>query len=58
MCVADPQAKGDERLPLRWAVILLTTVGAGAVAGLLAGPLAAIGTVIAVLGLLAVIVGH
>jgi hypothetical protein len=41
----NPQPEGNdpERLPLRWGVILLATVGAGVTAFMIGGPLAAIG---------------
>lgn len=55
------QGKGggaDERLPLRWAVIL-TVAGAAAIGiGTLAGPVAGVGTGIAITGLLSAIIGH
>ncbi|QUQ68490.1 hypothetical protein [Kutzneria sp. CA-103260] len=40
-----------ERLPLRWAFILLTGALAGVGSGLVAGPAVAIGTGLAVVGL-------
>ncbi len=40
----QPHSNDPERLPLRWGVILMAAVGAGAVAFAVAGPLAAIGT--------------
>ncbi|RSN53535.1 hypothetical protein DMH01_38145 [Amycolatopsis sp. WAC 04182] len=51
-------ANSDERLPLRWAVILTIAVGAGLLAGFLGGPLAGLGVGIAVCGLLTQILGH
>lgn len=41
----QPHSNDPERLPLRWGVILMAAVGAGATAFAAAGPLAAIGTV-------------
>ena len=38
---------GDDRLPLRWAVILLGAIGAGVGAGYLGGPLAGWGVAVA-----------
>ncbi|MGW5720558.1 hypothetical protein ACWEVP_30605 [Amycolatopsis sp. NPDC003865] len=49
---------GDERLPLRWGVILAIAVGVGVLAGSLGGPLAGLGTGLAVCGLLYQVLGH
>ena len=41
----ETETNGPERLPLRWGVILATAVGAGMVAFMAGGMLAAIGAV-------------
>jgi hypothetical protein len=48
----------DERLPLRWGVILLGAAVFGAGLGMLGGPLAGLGTGLAVVGLMSRILGH
>lgn len=48
----------DDRLPLRWALIIVVALGAGLVAGRLGGPLAGWGTGLATVALLYKIVGH
>jgi hypothetical protein len=48
----------DERLPLRWGVILAVAVGTGIGAGLLGGPLVGLGTGISIVGLLFKILGN
>lgn len=52
------RSNGDERLPLRWAVIFGVAVGAGFIAGFLGGPLAGFGAGLAVCGLLFRILGR
>ena len=47
-----------DRLPLRWAVILLAAVAAGVTAGMTGGPVVGIGLGIAVTGLLFTVLGH
>lgn len=51
-------SNGDEHLPLRWGVILTIAVGAGILAGFVGGPLAGLGSGLAVCGLLHQILGH
>ena len=48
----------NDRLPLRWTVILFIAIGAGIVAGYLGGPLAGWGTGLATVALLYKIVGN
>ena len=48
----------DDRLPLRWGVILLGALGSGAVIGFLGGPLAGFGAGLAITGLLYKILGR
>jgi hypothetical protein len=48
----------DDRLPLRWGVILLGALGTGAVVGFLGGPLAGFGAGLAITALLYKILGH
>ena len=52
----SPEDK-DERLPLRWAVILFVAVGAGIAAGYLGGPVAGWGTALATTALLFKVIG-
>jgi len=47
----------DDRLPLRWAVILLAAAGAAALAWFLGGPLVGLGFGLTVTGLLFRIIG-
>ena len=51
------QGKTDDRLPLRWAVILLAAVAAGIGTAFLGGPLVGIGFGVSVTGLLFKILG-
>lgn len=51
------QENKDDRLPLRWAVILVVAVGAGVAAGYVGGPLAGWGTGLATVALFYKIVG-
>jgi hypothetical protein len=47
----------DDRLPLRWGVILAIAVGAGLGAGVAGGLIAGVGAGIAITGLLSAILG-
>lgn len=47
----------DDRLPLRWGVILAIAIGAGLGVGVAGGPIAGIGVGIAITGLLSTILG-
>lgn len=48
----DDRSDEPDGLSLRWAVILLTTALAGTLCGLLAGPVAGVGTGLAAAGVL------
>ncbi len=52
------QEDKDERLPLRWAVIIVVAIGAGVAAGHVGGPLAGWGTGLATVALLYKVVGE
>ncbi|TCO55628.1 hypothetical protein [Actinocrispum wychmicini] len=54
----NQRSTNDDRLPLRWGVILATAAGVGVLAGVLGGPLAGLGAGLAVTGLLSQILGH
>ncbi|MFI9450763.1 hypothetical protein [Amycolatopsis sp. NPDC052450] len=59
MTTADRRkTNGDDRLPLRWGVILTISVGAGFLAGFFGSPLAGLGAGLAACGLLFNILGH
>ncbi len=47
----------DDRLPLRWGVILAIAIGAGLGVGVVGGPVAGIGVGIAITGLLSTTLG-
>lgn len=55
--MAETPDNEDDRLPLRWALIILVALGAGLVAGHLADPLVGWGTGLATVALLYKIVG-
>lgn len=52
-----PEKERDDRLPLRWTVILVVAIGAGLVAGHLGGPVAGWGVWLGTAALLYKIVG-
>jgi hypothetical protein len=52
MSNVPPRRPADRRLPLRWAVILSTSTGAGLLAGQAAGAVAGVTVALAVAGLL------
>jgi len=57
MAKQDSKHRKDDRLSLRWGVILTVAVGTGFGTGALAGPVAGIGIALATTGLLSNILG-
>ena len=54
----DAQRNDDDRLPMRWAVIIAVSIGTGLVAGHFGGPIAGLTAGLAVMALMHQILGR